>query len=54
MDSIGIGSMGMGSIGMVFIGIGSIGIFICFSMPSMLSMGGSIISLPVFIMDMGG
>ena len=44
--------MGIGSIGIGSIGIGSIGIFI--SMPSLLSMGGSIISLPLFIMDMGG
>ena len=53
MDSIGIGSMGIVSMGMVFIGIGSIGIFICCSMLSMLSMGGSIISMPLF-MAMGG
>ena len=47
------GSIGIGSIGIDSMGIGSIGIFICCSMPSMLSMDGSIISMPLFI-DMGG
>ena len=52
MDSIGIGSMGIGSMGIGSIGIGSMGVFSCCSMPSMLSMSGSIISMPLF-MDMG-
>ena len=45
MDSMDTGSMGIGSIGIGSMGIGS--------MPSMLSMSGSIISMPLF-MDMGG
>jgi len=53
MDSIGIGSMGIGSMGIGSIGIGSMGVFSCCSMPSMLSMSGSIISMPL-LMDMGG
>jgi len=49
MDSMDTGSMGIGSIGIGSMGIGSMGIG---SMPSMLSMSGSIISMPLF-MDMG-
>ena len=52
MGSIGIGSIGIDSMDIGSMGIGSIGIFICCSMSSILSMGGSIISMPLF-MDMG-
>jgi hypothetical protein len=45
----------MASIDISSMGIGSIGIFICCSMPSMLSVGGFIIFMPLCMgMAMGG